>query len=53
MTAAKFRQALAAAVGVAASVSVDGISNADIWAILIAALGALGVYITPNKDKPQ
>lgn len=52
MTAAKFYAAVTAALGVAVSVASDGaISLADGLAILAAAVGALGVYMTPNKPK--
>lgn len=52
MTAAKFHAAAAAALGVAVSVAADGaISLADGLAILAAAVGALGVYVTPNRPK--
>ncbi|NDD85622.1 hypothetical protein EBZ38_15275 [bacterium] len=52
MTAAKFYTALTAALGVAVSVASDGvITLADGLAIAAAAVGALGVYVTPNKPK--
>lgn len=51
MTASKFYTALAAALGVAASVAADGLTSADWFAIALAFLGALGVYATPNRPR--
>jgi hypothetical protein len=52
MTAAKFYAAAVAALGVAVTLASDGvITLADGLAILAAAVGALGVYVAPNKPK--
>jgi hypothetical protein len=52
MTAAKFYAAAAAALGVAVTLASDGvITLADGLAIAAAAVGALGVYVAPNKPK--
>lgn len=49
----KFLVALGAAVTVAISVSADGtVDTNDVWAIVLAALGSLGVYRVPNTPKP-
>lgn len=51
MTASKFYTALAAALGVAASVAADGLSSADWFTIALGFLGALGVYHVPNRPR--
>lgn len=46
---AKFLTAIAAALGVAVSVTADGTLSLNDWfAIAAAAVGALGVYQIPN-----
>lgn len=52
MTSAKFITALTAALGVAASVAADSsLPPADWVAILTAFVGALGVYVIPNRQR--
>lgn len=53
MTAAKFRMALLAALGVAANLASDGLDTADWFAIVTAAIGAVGVYAIPNQPKSR
>lgn len=52
-TAAKFYASATAALAVAVSVAADGaISLQDALAISAAAVGAIGVYVVPNKPVP-
>jgi hypothetical protein len=48
MTAAKFWMALSSALGVAGSLIPDGLDGTDWITIILAFLGAAGVYAVPN-----
>lgn len=47
---AKALTALASALGVAASLAPDGLTASDGITIVLAFLGALGVYAVPNSS---
>jgi len=49
---AKFLTALGAAAAVAATAVADGsVTSTEVWGIVLAFVGALGVYAVPNTPK--
>lgn len=51
MTASKFWMALSSAVAVAGSLIPDGLNGSDWITIILAFLGAAGVYAVPNGSR--